>query len=232
MPGHIDSFEIALRLACALLAGCLLGVNREVKSHPAGLRTLVLVCLAAALVMIEANLLLSTKLPSGAGFTTFDVLRLPLGLLSGVGLLGAGAIIHRTEAVRGVTTAASLWYATAVGLCIGAGFVVLGLAATGLGLLVLWGLRWAERFLPHRIGARLTITADGRLPEDELRARLSAGGFRIASFQMTYDGPVSYTLEALVHSADRRGGSPQPPLLFTELAKAPGVTKAAWNTDV
>jgi putative Mg2+ transporter-C (MgtC) family protein len=107
MPGHIDGFEIALRLACALLAGGLLGVNREVKSHPAGLRTLVLVCLAAALVMIEANLLLSTKLPSGAGFTTFDVLRLPLGLLSGVGLLGAGAIIHRTEAVRGVTTASA-----------------------------------------------------------------------------------------------------------------------------
>jgi hypothetical protein len=98
--------------------------------------------------------------------------------------------------------------------------------------LVLWGLRWAERFLPHRIGARLTITADAQLPEDELRARLVAGGFRIASFQMTYDGPGRYTLEALVHSADRRGGSPQPPLLFTELAKAPGVTKAVWNTDV
>jgi putative Mg2+ transporter-C (MgtC) family protein len=232
MPSHVDAYEIALRLACALLAGGLLGLNREVKSHPAGLRTLVLVCLAAALVMIEANLLLSTRLPTGGGFATFDVLRLPLGLLSGVGMLGAGAIIHRTEAVRGVTTAASLWYATAVGLCIGAGLIVLGLTATGLGLLVLWGLRLAEHHLPHRARARLTISADGRLSEDELQARLGAGGFQIASFQMTYDGPGHYTLEALVHSVDRRGGASQPPLLFTELARTPGVTKAVWNTDV
>jgi putative Mg2+ transporter-C (MgtC) family protein len=111
--------EIAVRLLVTVLAGALIGWNRGEHGHPAGLRTTILVALAASLAMIEANLLLDTRGKAADSFVVLDLARFPLGILSGMGFIGAGAILRRGRIVEGVTTAATSWFLTMVGLCIG-----------------------------------------------------------------------------------------------------------------
>src|SRR4051794_37903840 len=109
MPLTIGWTEIALRLALAILAGTLLGINRTERGMAAGLRTTLLVCLAAAASMIQVNLLLALAGRPEGSFIMMDLMRLPLGILTGMGFIGAGAILRHGDRVAGVTTAATLW---------------------------------------------------------------------------------------------------------------------------
>jgi len=138
MPLHITWADIALRLVSALIAAAILGYNRGEHGKAAGLRTTMLVCLAAALAMVAVNILLPLAGRSPDSFVTTDLMRLPLGILTGVGFIGGGAILRRGNLVTGVTTAATLWYVTVVGLCFGGGQFLLGCIATAIGALVLW----------------------------------------------------------------------------------------------
>src|SRR3979409_2300297 len=108
MPLTLTWQEIALRLVLAALEGLFIGFDRGEHGRPAGLRTTLLVCLAAAVTMIEANLLLDTRGKTPDAFATMDVMRLPLGILTGMGFIGGGAILRRDGFVLGVTTAATL----------------------------------------------------------------------------------------------------------------------------
>jgi uncharacterized membrane protein YhiD involved in acid resistance len=119
----------------AAAAGAPLGVNRSERGMPAGLRTTLLVCLAASVAMTQANLLLGTAGRPIDSFVRLDPMRLPLGVLTGMGFIGGGAILRRGELVRGVTTAATLWLATVIGLCFGGGQAGLGLAAARMPLI-------------------------------------------------------------------------------------------------
>jgi putative Mg2+ transporter-C (MgtC) family protein len=80
-----------------------------------------LVCLAAAIAMIQTNLLLAVKGRTADSFVMLDLMRLPLGILTGMGFIGGGAILRRESLVLGVTTAATLWFVTVIGLCFGVG---------------------------------------------------------------------------------------------------------------
>jgi len=144
MPTTLGWSEIALRLALTVVAGSLIGLNRGEHGRPAGLRTTLLVCLAASVAMIQTNLLLMTVGKTQDSFVVMDIMRLPLGILSGMGFIGAGAIVRRDNIVLGVTTAATLWFVTVIGLCFGGGQIILGLVSLGLGLMVLWGLKLAD----------------------------------------------------------------------------------------
>jgi putative Mg2+ transporter-C (MgtC) family protein len=126
MPLNPSWVDIIVRLLLVIASGALIGVNREVGGHAAGFRTTILVGLAACLAMIQANLLLSTIGKTSQSFVSMDVLRFPLGVLTGVGFIGGGAILKRGDLVTGVTTAATLWIMTAIGLCIGGGQLVVG----------------------------------------------------------------------------------------------------------
>ena len=121
MPLSLTWSEIALRLGLAVLAGAAVGLDRGEHGRPAGLRTNLLVCLAAAVAMLLANLLLPTSGKTSSSFAVLDLMRLPLGILTGMGFIGAGAILRRDGLVLGVTTAATLWLVTVIGLCFGAG---------------------------------------------------------------------------------------------------------------
>jgi putative Mg2+ transporter-C (MgtC) family protein len=114
-------------LLCTLLAGMVVGINRDEKGRAAGTRTNVLVCLAASLSMIQANLLMHSKGKAADSFVVLDLMRLPLGILSGMGFIGAGAILREGDMVLGVTTAATLWIVTVLGLCFGGDQILLGL---------------------------------------------------------------------------------------------------------
>jgi len=112
--------QILLRLLLAFTAGTLIGFNRSAHGHEAGLRTTILVTLTACVAMIQVNLLLGLTGKAPNSFIQLDLMRLPLGILTGVGFIGGGAILHKKDIVVGVTTAATLWFSTVIGLCFGA----------------------------------------------------------------------------------------------------------------
>src|SRR5262249_50187652 len=126
MPIEPAWAEILVRLLMTLIAGAVIGFNREARGHAAGLRTTILVGLAAALAMIQANVLLTVGGKTSDSFGVMDLMRLPLGILTGVGFIGAGAILRRGDLIIGVTTAATLWIMTVIGLCLGGCQVALG----------------------------------------------------------------------------------------------------------
>ena len=150
--------EIALRIVLALVLGGLIGLERELSDHPAGLRTHIGVCMGAALFGVV----------SGYGFVGFDAsrsqtnyqvdpTRVASNIVTGVGFLGGGAILKHGATVRGLTTAASLWVTAAVGLACALGAYKPALLSTALMLLTLVGLRQPSRWLNRRVRARETV---------------------------------------------------------------------------
>lgn len=132
MADHVNTYqEILLRLGLALLAGIVLGLNRWMHHKSAGIRTHSLVALGSALVM-----LLIGSFPGADAQANSRVLQ---GLITGIGFLGAGVIIRQehSQAVHGLTTAASIWACAILGATFGGGFYVLGLCAMSAVLLVL-----------------------------------------------------------------------------------------------
>ena len=149
--------DILLRLLLVVAAGALIGFNRESGGHAAGFRTTILVGLAACLTMIQANILLATSGKSPESFASMDILRFPLGVLTGVGFIGGGAILKRGDLVTGVTTAATLWIVTAIGLCLGGGQLIIGSAGAILAFVVLSLFKWCDRLIPRKQKARIVI---------------------------------------------------------------------------
>jgi putative Mg2+ transporter-C (MgtC) family protein len=187
MPLTLQPHDIALRISLTFLAGLLIGFDRGEHGRPAGMRTTLLVSLAACLAMLQANALLNIAGKSPSSFVVLDLMRLPLGILSGMGFIGAGAILRRDSLVIGVTTAATLWFVTVVGLCFGGGQITLGLLGLGLGLLVLWCMRWVEQRTMQDRHATLRLVADASGPnEDQIRALLTADDYRIGALGVSY----------------------------------------------
>lgn len=222
---------IALRLLLTIVAGVLIGFNRGEHGEPAGLRTTLLVGLAASIAMLQANLLLGTAGRSPDSFVILDLMRLPLGILTGVGFIGAGAIFRQHDMLRGVTTAATLWFVTVIGLCFGAGQIGLGIAGTAIGVGVLWGLKALERHLDTEKSALLVIIATPEGPAaDDIRVKLQGAGFRIAKFSETSVNTgdrhhaMRYSLRwrALPHDT-------AVPTAVSALAKADGVLQLQWK---
>jgi putative Mg2+ transporter-C (MgtC) family protein len=91
MPTTLEWYDIGWRLFLTVIAGAVIGINRAERGRSAGLRTTILVCLAASVSMIQVNLLLATAGRSPNSFIMLDLLRLPLGVLTGMGFIGAGA---------------------------------------------------------------------------------------------------------------------------------------------
>lgn len=120
--------QISLRLLIAAFFGSIIGLEREIKSHPAGLRTHILVCVGAAIVaMIQKEIMLESLQttiadPQLAGIIRSDPARLICQVVSGIGFIGAGTIVVTKNAVYGLTTAASLWVTAVVGLSTGMGY--------------------------------------------------------------------------------------------------------------
>ncbi len=160
MPLTPSWTDIAIRLTLTMLAGAIIGLNRGARGHAAGFRTTILVTLAASVAMIQANLLLSLGGKTPESFSVMDLMRLPLGILTGVGFIGGGTIVRKGDLVTGVTTAATLWLVTVIGLCLGGGQLVLGVVATLLAVITLWILRWADRIIPREHRARVIVTCD------------------------------------------------------------------------
>lgn len=160
MPLSPTWTDIAIRLALTMLASGIIGLNRGARGHAAGFRTTTLVGLAASVAMIQANILLPLSGKTPESFSVMDLMRLPLGILTGVGFIGGGTIVKKGDLVIGVTTAATLWLVTVIGLCLGGGQLVLGMVATALAVITLWVLKWVDVMIPREHRARLIVTSD------------------------------------------------------------------------
>src|ERR1700748_2482317 len=141
----ISKWEMILRLPLAAALGSAIGVERERLQWNAGLRTHMLVCVGAALFMLVSSLGFADSLDPQ--HIVLDPSRVAAQVVSGIGFLGAGAILFRRDKIRGLTTAASLWTVAAIGLAVGGGLYVAAVGATAVIFVILAGLKPLERRL-------------------------------------------------------------------------------------
>jgi putative Mg2+ transporter-C (MgtC) family protein len=138
----LDLYGIyGLRLVLACVLGGIIGYEREHTHRPAGFRTHILVCVGSALVMVTSEFIFKKYLH----MASVDPTRMGAQVISGIGFLGAGTIIREGFNVKGLTTAASLWAVSCVGIAAGIGFYVGAIAATALIFLTLIALRKIEK---------------------------------------------------------------------------------------
>ena len=162
--------------------------------------------------MIQTNLLLVTVGRAANSFVMLDLMRLPLGILTGMGFIGGGAILRRDNLIFGVTTAATLWFVTVIGLCFGGGQISLGIGAFVLGMLVLSGLRWFDYRMKQEQHGILSLTTEpGRPTEEEIRATVRKAGYRISIASVAYLRPNEAAPAriqfAVAGRAAKRGGA-------------------------
>ena len=139
----IPLWEVVLRLVLASLLCGAIGFEREIRDQPAGFRTHILLGLGAALFTLVSAYGFEpfTRAAMGGGGLQFDPTRIAAQIVAGVGFLGAGSIIRQGRDVRGLTTAASLWAASAIGMAVGAGYLFGAAATTFLAMATLYALR-------------------------------------------------------------------------------------------
>ena len=136
----ITDMEMILRIFVAFILSAIIGLEREIRRHEAGLRTHILVCVGSTLIMLTSLRIFDIYKTQ----VNIDPTRIASGVITGIGFLGAGAIIRSTHGVRGLTTASSLWVVAALGLSVGCGFFRVSVFVTALILIVLLFLRKFE----------------------------------------------------------------------------------------
>ena len=212
-------------MACGIL-----GWERGETERAAGTRTTLVVGLAACVSMIQANLLLNMTGKTPDSFAVADIMRLPLGILTGVGFIGAGAILRRNERIVGLTTAATLWLVTTIGLCFGGGQLILGGAASVLALIVLHGLKVLDQHRSLDRHLRLHVTWQlTAMSEEEMRRELEDAHLGITEWQFRSD--LAHQIADLRCSLRWRTKAKNfdIPLALRQLEDRPGITALGWS---
>jgi len=185
-------WNLILRILAAGLLGGLIGFEREVRAKEAGLRTHFLVALGAALFMVISQFAFTGR---------FDAARVAAQVVSGIGFIGAGVIIFQKNVVRGVTTAAGLWVAAAIGLACGAGMYDIAVASTLMALMCLETMH----FITKRYGEKsITLEISPIKGEDMAKVLELIGktGAEVRSFEQVHD---SVTIQLLIRQRDYSG---------------------------
>ena len=174
---------MVVRILASLIAGAAIGFERGFHGRPAGFRTHGLVCLASALLMLVTVFQDSWMTQVAVETVRTDPTRMVQGIMTGIGFLGAGVIFKEGATVRGLTTAATIWITSAIGVLIGVGFYFAAAAGVFATLFVLSGLRWIELRLPRVFHAQLVVRFDRKaaLSEAELRHIVLSEGFSTQS---------------------------------------------------
>jgi len=180
----LDGWNALLRLAVACGLGAAIGFEREIRDREAGIRTHLLVSLGSALFTIVSAYGFHEFLTSGDNIVRTDPTRIAAQIVTGIGFLGAGAIIREGLSIRGLTTAATLWVVAAIGMACGAGYYWPAAAATVLTILALWPLRvLAYRLIEHIKPEENRITVE--LKEGEPLARLLTAVHNVRHIEVT-----------------------------------------------
>lgn len=177
---HGEHVEILCRLSAALAAGAVIGFERSYHGRPAGLRTHSLVCLASAMLML-VTVYQAQWFPYGTETVRVDPTRMAQGVMTGIGFLGAGVIIKEGVAVRGLTTAASIWITSAIGILAGVGFWFPLVAVTLATVCALSLFRRLEGVLPSFSYAAhsVVVPVDSAIDEPALKTFLRSLSFEV-----------------------------------------------------
>jgi putative Mg2+ transporter-C (MgtC) family protein len=218
--------EALLRVALAAVLGGALGLERELREREAGLRTHLLVAVGSALFTIVSAYGFHAFLSSGASVVRADPTRIAAQIVTGIGFLGAGAIIRQGLSIRGLTTAATLWVVAAIGLAVGAGYYAGAVITTVVALVALWPLRAIAYRVVRRFRGQTGI----------LLVQLPAGESPAAVID-SVDGEATIEGIELGHEGDRRnlelrvelGPNQRPPDLVAKLSEVEGVLAVRWG---
>lgn len=215
----METLGFLARVLLAAGVGGALGLERELRGRAAGLRTHILVCVGAAVVMMVAGELDQVDGPG----------RALAGIVTGVGFLGAGAIIRTRDIVRGVTTAACIWLVAALGAAVGQGLYALVGAGTALALLVLLGLNRLERRIPAHSYHTVAVSVQGteaRRAEEACRGIFSRAGQRVLAVDVRIDREEN---RACLTFYVRSTGEVRATQLAEGLLSLPGVSEVSWR---
>ena len=186
---------MVLRLIVAAILGGIVGMERGSGDRPAGFRTHILVCVGSALFMLvsiygfDDIAPVTTNLEDDIG-TRRDTARIAAQVVSGLGFLGAGTILHEGLTIKGLTTAASLWIVSAIGLAVGSGMYLLSTVATMLTMLTLVTFRtWEKRFAGNRSERRFIRVVTRNTPGiiTEITGYLSECGIKVKTLNVKSD---------------------------------------------
>jgi putative Mg2+ transporter-C (MgtC) family protein len=218
--------EELLRLAIAAGLGGAVGLERELREREAGLRTHLVVCVGSALFTLVSAYGFHAFMVNGGNLVRTDPTRIAAQIVSGIGFLGAGAIIRQGFSVRGLTTAATLWLVAAIGMACGAGYYVPALLATGIALFTLGPLRIlsyrvVRRFRPQTERLLVEIPAGGSpAPVIDVIER-HAG--RVVSMEVTQEGDRrSVVLDVQLNQSAA-------PFVVAGVADIDGVLEVRWE---
>ena len=219
--------EILLRVVLAGVLGGAIGAEREIREREAGLRTHMLVSIGAALFTLVSAYGFSDFHFSNASGITYDPTRIAAQVVTGIGFLGAGAIIRQGLSVRGLTTAASLWVVAAIGLATGAGYYSAALVTTVVVLVSLWPLRILafrlfERVRPGEL--RLEVELQPSESPSVLVDPLEKRGIAVRSFE------VEDARDRRRVVLELRASGIQPEQVTAELMRLEPVLGVRWAT--
>jgi len=178
---EIFRLQLMLQVGLATLLGGAIGLERELGGKPAGLRTNILICIGSVLYTHLSLAMLNAI--AGAGGTGTDPTRVAGQIVTGVGFIGAGTILHARGAVVGLTSAATIWVVAAIGVALGSGYYLEGIATTLVVLVVLAGLGRVEKLVElHAMRSKVTIHAHpGPTVLDDLEALVRRAGLEISA---------------------------------------------------
>jgi putative Mg2+ transporter-C (MgtC) family protein len=219
---QLTHWELFARLAIAAALGGALGVERELRDHEAGFRTHLLVSLGSAIFTVVSAYGFEGFLQSGASVVRADPTRIAAQIVTGIGFLGAGAIIRDGMNVRGLTTAANLWAVSAIGICCGAGYYSAAAIGAGIALFALWPLRiLSDKTIDRwRQGsARVLLDVEPGAIDNVLEV-ISQSRRRIERFDIEHEGER----RRLIFQLDRVNAE-----LIARLSEVGGVADVGWE---
>jgi putative Mg2+ transporter-C (MgtC) family protein len=190
MTTQSDFLEMTLRLLAALAAGGIIGLERTYRGRAAGFRTHALVCIASTLLMLVTVYESHWFSQAAAARVVIDPTRMAQGIMTGIGFLGAGVIVKEGLAVRGLTTAASIWITAAIGILTGVGFYFAAGIGTVLTLGTLSVFRYIEGKMPAEFYANFLVRFQRAnvMPEEDLRKLIAEHGFDVANMSYRIAG--------------------------------------------
>lgn len=227
MVPEISSAELALRILAAGGLGALIGLEREFSGQPAGFRTHMLVSLGSTLFTLVGAYGVSAFYSTG--HVGIDPTRVAAQVVTGIGFLGAGAILRQGVNVRGLTTAAALWVTAAIGMSVALGYWEGALVTTAVTLVALYGLKRVQRWLLRgaRKGTyRFTIQVGPELRLSALAERVERAGARVEKMTIVSDEEGTRRLIGSVHLP----GGLVPSLFAEDLASLDGVEDVDYST--
>jgi putative Mg2+ transporter-C (MgtC) family protein len=218
--------HVLLRLSVAAVLGGAIGMERELRERQAGLRTHLVVCVGSALFTLVSAYGFHEFLVNGGSLVRTDPTRIAAQIVSGIGFLGAGAIIRQGLSVKGLTTAATLWLVAAIGMASGAGYYSAALFATAGALLTLGPLRIVaykivRRYRPEVDRLLVEIPAGGS-PGAVLEAIERRGG-RVVSLEIAQEGDR----RSMAIDVELRGI--EAPQVVADVGEIDGVLEVRWT---